>query len=77
MSRNSTPGSPAGRPAAPSGHRARSFDYPKTDELNENTLDPALATTPGHGAVGVFQAPRAVARRVPPADPVTRRASPA
>ncbi|MEV4809232.1 ATP-binding protein [Micromonospora avicenniae] len=77
MSRNSTPGSPAGRPAVPSGHRARSFDYPETDELDENTLDPALATTPGHGGVGVFQAPRPVARRVPPTDPVTRRATPA
>ncbi|MER7439274.1 ATP-binding protein [Micromonospora avicenniae] len=77
MSRNSTPGSPAGRPAAPSGHHARSFDYPETDELDENTLDPALATTPGHGGVGVFQAPRPVARRVPPADPVTRQATPA
>ncbi|TDC28594.1 hypothetical protein E1211_27675, partial [Micromonospora sp. 15K316] len=77
MSRNSTPGSPAGRPAAPGSHRARSFDYPEADELDENALDPALATSPGHGGVGVFQAPRPLARRNPPADPVTRRATPA
>ncbi|MFI7548752.1 ATP-binding protein [Micromonospora sediminimaris] len=69
MSRSATPGSPAGRPAAPHGNRARSFDYPESDERDEATLDPALATTPGHGSVGVFQAPRPSQRRAVPADP--------
>ncbi|MEV4202848.1 hypothetical protein AB0J32_31475, partial [Micromonospora globbae] len=72
MSRSSTPGSPAGRPAAPGGHRARSFDYAEADELDEATLDPALATSPGHGGVGVFQAPRPVVRRTPPGAPSSR-----
>ncbi|MEU6074970.1 ATP-binding protein [Micromonospora sp. NPDC047074] len=63
MSRSSTPGSPAGRPVAPLGNRARSFDYPNDPEADEATLDPALATRPGHGGVGVFQAPRPVQRR--------------
>ncbi|RKF25849.1 ATP-binding protein [Micromonospora globbae] len=72
MSSSSTPGSPAGRPAAPGGHRARSFDYAEGDELDEATLDPALATSPGHGGVGVFQAPRPVVRRTPPGAPSSR-----
>ncbi|MFF5053343.1 ATP-binding protein [Micromonospora sp. NPDC000663] len=67
MSRASTPGSPAGRPGAPAGHRAQSFDY--TEDEDEVALDPALVTSPGHGAVGVFQAPRPVSRRTPPAEP--------
>ncbi|MEV4762737.1 ATP-binding protein [Micromonospora chokoriensis] len=67
MSRSSTPGPPAGRPAVPPGHRAQSFDY--TDDEDEVALDPALVTSPGHGAVGVFQAPRPVPRRTPPAEP--------
>ncbi|MDG4761576.1 ATP-binding protein [Micromonospora sp. WMMD710] len=67
MSRSSTPGSPAGRPGAPAGHRAQSFDYAEGDD--EVALDPALVTSPGHGAVGVFQAPRPVSRRTPPAEP--------
>nr|WP_201749170.1 hypothetical protein [Micromonospora acroterricola] len=67
MSRSSTPGSPAGRPAVPTGHRAQSFDY--IDSEDEVALDPALVTSPGHGAVGVFQAPRPVSRRTPPAEP--------
>ncbi|MEH1027981.1 ATP-binding protein [Micromonospora profundi] len=67
MSRSSTPGSPAGRPAVPAGHRTQSFDY--TDAEDEVALDPALVTSPGHGAVGVFQAPRPVTRRTPPAEP--------
>ncbi|MEV4658976.1 ATP-binding protein [Micromonospora sp. NPDC049301] len=67
MSRSSTPGSPAGRPAAPAGHRAQSVDY--TDPEDEVALDPALVTSPGHGSVGVFQAPRPVPRRTPPAEP--------
>ncbi|MCO1596749.1 ATP-binding protein [Micromonospora sp. RHAY321] len=67
MSRSSTPGSPAGHPAGPAGHRAQSFDY--TDTEDEVALDPALVTSPGHGAVGVFQAPRPVPRRTPPAEP--------
>ncbi|MCW3840954.1 ATP-binding protein [Micromonospora yasonensis] len=58
MSRSSTPGSPAGRPAGPHGNRARSFDYPQDEEADEVVLDPALATSPGHGRVGVFQPPR-------------------
>ncbi|MEH0930597.1 ATP-binding protein [Micromonospora sp. CPCC 205558] len=66
MSRSSTPGSPAGRPGAPTGHRAHSFDYTDDDEV---ALDPALVTSPGHGAVGVFQAPRPVPRRTPPVEP--------
>ncbi|MFI5926217.1 ATP-binding protein [Micromonospora sp. NPDC051543] len=69
MSRSSTPGSPAGRPAVPASHRAQSFDYPETED--DVALDPALVTSPGHGAVGVFQAPRPVARRTPPAEPST------
>ncbi|NJC15824.1 hypothetical protein F4558_005650 [Micromonospora profundi] len=67
MSRSSTPGSPAGRPAVPAGHRTQSLDY--TDAEDEVALDPALVTSPGHGAVGVFQAPRPVTRRTPPAEP--------
>ncbi len=67
MSRSSTPGSPAGRPGAPAGHRAHSFDY--TEDEDEVALDPALVTSPGHGAVGVFQAPRPIPRRTPPAEP--------
>ncbi|NLU80271.1 hypothetical protein HCA58_18175 [Micromonospora sp. HNM0581] len=69
MSRSTTPGSPAGRPAAAHGNRARSFDYPESGEVDESTLDPALATTPGHGGVGVFQAPRPAQRRPAPAEP--------
>ncbi|MER7334564.1 MULTISPECIES: ATP-binding protein [unclassified Micromonospora] len=69
MSRSSTPGSPAGRPGAPRGNRARSFDYADEPERDEVALDPALVTTPGHGGVGVFQAPRPVQRRTPPVDP--------
>ncbi|MEV2241832.1 ATP-binding protein [Micromonospora sp. NPDC049891] len=71
MSRSATPGSPAGRPAAPHGNRARSFDYPESGELDETALDPALATTPGHGSVGVFQAPRPPQRRAVPAEPTS------
>ncbi|MFI6065979.1 ATP-binding protein [Micromonospora sp. NPDC051227] len=67
MSRSSTPGSPAGRPGAPVGHRSHSFDY--TEDEDEVAPDPALVTSPGHGAVGVFQAPRPVPRRTPPAEP--------
>ncbi|MEU7848707.1 ATP-binding protein [Micromonospora parva] len=69
MSRSSTPGSPASRPGAPAGHRAHSFDY--TEDEDEVALDPALVTSPGHGAVGVFQAPRPVPRRTQPAEPST------
>ncbi|WBB74086.1 ATP-binding protein [Micromonospora sp. WMMD1128] len=71
MSRSSTPGSPAGRPARPSGNRARSFDYPPDEELDEVVLDPALVTSPGHGRVGVFQPPRPLAPRgAEPREPV-------
>ncbi len=69
MSRSSTPGSPAGRSAAPHGNRARSFDYPQSADPEDASLDPALATTPGHGSVGVFQAPRPPQRRSAPAEP--------
>ncbi|SCL21013.1 AAA-like domain-containing protein [Micromonospora nigra] len=70
MNRSSTPGSPAGRPTAPHGNRARSFDYPDLpDPDDETALDPALATSPGHGAVGVFQAPRPAPLRTPPTEP--------
>ncbi|MFE9692055.1 ATP-binding protein [Micromonospora sp. NPDC005806] len=65
MSRSSTPGSPAGPPAGPYGNRARSFDYPPDEELDEVVLDPALATSPGQGRVGVFQPPRPTAPRPP------------
>ncbi|MGK5522715.1 ATP-binding protein, partial [Micromonospora sp. URMC 107] len=68
MNRSSTPGSPAGRPAVPHGNRARSFDYPDNPEADEVALDPALVTSPGHGGVGVFQAPRPAPRRTPPAE---------
>ncbi|MFD2766676.1 ATP-binding protein [Micromonospora eburnea] len=70
MSRSSTPGSPAGRSAGPPGNRARSFDYPPDEELDEVALDPALATSPGHGRVGVFQPPRPAGPR--PAGPEQR-----
>ncbi|SCE73433.1 AAA-like domain-containing protein [Micromonospora viridifaciens] len=63
MSRSSTPGSPAGRPADPYGNRARSFDYPQDEDPDEVALDPALVTSPGHGRVGVFQPPRPVTPR--------------
>ncbi|SCL14740.1 AAA-like domain-containing protein [Micromonospora rhizosphaerae] len=63
MNRSSTPGSPAGPHAAPHGNRARSFDYPEDEELDEVALDPALVTSPGHGAVGVFQPPRPASGR--------------
>ncbi|MEU2613283.1 ATP-binding protein [Micromonospora sp. NPDC007271] len=63
MSRSSTPGSPAGRPADQYGNRARSFDYPQDEEPDEVALDPALVTSPGHGRVGVFQPPRPVTPR--------------
>ncbi|PZF95651.1 hypothetical protein, partial [Micromonospora deserti] len=69
MSPSSTPGPPAGRPATPRGNRARSFDYADIDEQDDAALDPALVTTPGHGAVGVFQAPRPAPHRTPPATP--------
>ncbi|MFG1891748.1 ATP-binding protein [Micromonospora sp. NPDC049051] len=69
MNRSSTPGSPAGRPAVPHGNRARSFDYVDDPEADEVALDPALVTSPGHGGVGVFQAPRPAPRRTPPAEP--------
>ncbi|WBB66038.1 ATP-binding protein [Micromonospora sp. WMMD812] len=76
MSRSSTPGSPAGRPTVPDSHRARSFDYPDAEGLDEAVLDPALATSPGHGGVGVFQAPRPVPRRPAPAEPGPTAESP-
>nr|WP_319461591.1 ATP-binding protein [Micromonospora sp. RTP1Z1] len=67
MNRSSTPGSPAGGHAGPPGDRARSFDYPEAEELDEVALDPALATSPGHGRVGVFQPPRPTPPRGPSA----------
>ncbi|MCZ7434963.1 ATP-binding protein [Micromonospora sp. WMMC241] len=71
MSRSSTPGSPAGRPAGPPGHRARSFEYADVEEADEVVLDPALVTSPGHGRVGVFQPPRPLAARgAEPREPV-------
>ncbi|GGS03078.1 hypothetical protein GCM10010169_54730 [Micromonospora fulviviridis] len=70
MSRSSTPGPPAGRPAGPYGNRARSFDYPADEELDEVTLDPALVTSPQHGRVGVFQPPRPLAPRGEQREPV-------
>ncbi|MEV0001331.1 ATP-binding protein [Micromonospora sp. NPDC050980] len=71
MSRSSTPGSPAGRPAGSPGHRARSFDYPADEEVDEVVLDPALVTSPGHGRVGVFQPPRPLPPRgAEPREPV-------
>ncbi|MCI4063127.1 ATP-binding protein [Micromonospora sp. R77] len=63
MNRSSTPGSPAGRQVGPHGNRARSFDYPTDEELDEVELDPALLSAPGHGRVGVFQPPRPTAQR--------------
>ncbi|HEX7744719.1 MAG TPA: hypothetical protein VF462_05600, partial [Micromonosporaceae bacterium] len=65
MSRSSTPGSPAGSHAGPYGNRARSFDYPEAEELDEVALDPALVTSPGQGRVGVFQPPRPAPDRAP------------
>ncbi|WBB78859.1 ATP-binding protein [Micromonospora sp. WMMD882] len=71
MSRAATPGPshPAGQHAAPRGHRARSFDYPDPGPGDEMSLDPALVTSPGHGGVGVFQAPRPARGRPAPAGP--------
>ncbi|MET7669211.1 ATP-binding protein [Micromonospora luteifusca] len=69
MSRSSTPGSSAGHPAVPASHRAQSYGYTGAEDEDEVALDPALVTSPGHGAVGVFQAPRPVPRRTPPAEP--------
>ncbi|XTZ13805.1 ATP-binding protein [Micromonospora echinospora] len=68
MNRSSTPGQshPAGQQSVPHGHRARSFDYPTEEPSGEVSLDPALATSPGHGGVGVFQAPRPVRGRPTP-----------
>ncbi|MEV0805625.1 ATP-binding protein [Micromonospora sp. NPDC050200] len=72
MSRSSTPGLPAGRHSATHGNRAQSLDYPEEEVRGEETYDPALVTSPGHGGVGVFQAPRpANGRGVPPAEPST------
>ncbi|MFG1742227.1 ATP-binding protein [Micromonospora chalcea] len=65
MSRSSTPGPPAGRPAGPNGNRQRSFDYPPDEDLDEVVLDGALVTSPGHGRVGVFQPPRPITPREP------------
>ena len=65
MSRSSTPGSPAGRPAGPNGNRQRSFDYPPDEDLDEVVLDGALVTSPGHSRVGVFQPPRPITPREP------------
>ncbi|MEU4566365.1 ATP-binding protein [Micromonospora sp. NPDC023956] len=70
MNRSSTPGQPhpAAHQSGPHGHRARSFDYPSEEQSGEVSLDPALAASPGHGGVGVFQAPRPVrGRPTPPA----------
>ncbi|MGK5442827.1 ATP-binding protein [Micromonospora sp. URMC 105] len=70
MSRSSTPGLPAGRHSAPHGNRARSLDYPDEEARDEQPYDPALVTSPGHGGVGVFQAPRPTnGRGVPPVEP--------
>ncbi|MFG2063404.1 ATP-binding protein [Micromonospora sp. NPDC048871] len=71
MSRSSTPGSPAGRSTAPHGNRARSFDYPQSEESEDASLDPALVTAPGHGGVGVFQAPRPPQRLAVPGEPAS------
>ncbi|MEH0934396.1 ATP-binding protein [Micromonospora sp. CPCC 205543] len=72
MSRSSTPGYPAGRHNAPHGNRARSFDYPAEEVGDEEIHDPALVASPGHGGVGVFQAPRpAPGRPVPPTEPAS------
>ncbi|GGM30043.1 ATP-binding protein [Micromonospora yangpuensis] len=70
MNRPSTPGYPAGHRAAPSGNRARSFDYPQDESVGDDPAgDPALTTGPGQGGVGVFQAPRPTPHR-PPRTPV-------
>ncbi|MBY8873202.1 hypothetical protein K7640_15305, partial [Micromonospora sp. PLK6-60] len=66
MNRSSTPGSPAGRHAGPRVNRARSIDYTEEEQPDETALVPG----PGHGRVGVFQAPRpGPARPVEPAGP--------
>ncbi|WDZ85707.1 ATP-binding protein [Micromonospora cathayae] len=79
MSRSATPGPsyPAGHHTAPHGHRARSFDYPDDGSPDEVSLDPALATSPGHGGVGVFQAPRPVRGRPTPSGPEPATPAPA
>ncbi|MEV0152607.1 ATP-binding protein [Micromonospora sp. NPDC050686] len=66
MNRSSTPGSPAGRHAGPRVNRARSIDYTEEEQVDETALVPG----PGHGRVGVFQAPRPSPQRpVEPAAP--------
>ncbi|WP_416902103.1 hypothetical protein [Micromonospora echinospora] len=69
MNRSSTPGQsyPAGHQGVPHGHRARSLDYPSEESSGEVSLDPALATSAGHGGVGVFQAPGRSGGRPTPA----------
>lgn len=71
MSRSWTPGSPypAGQSAIPPGNRARPFDYPDGEPVDERVLDPALITSPGDGGVGVFEAPRPVHGRATPEAP--------
>ncbi|WP_025617423.1 ATP-binding protein [Salinispora cortesiana] len=63
MSSHYAPGPPAGQPAATQGDTAQSVGY--APELEEAHHDPARATSPGHGGVGVFQAPRPLQQRTP------------
>ncbi|ABP56727.1 ATP-binding protein [Salinispora tropica] len=63
MSSHYAPGPPAGQPAASSGDSTQSYGY--AAELDEARHDPARATSPGHGGVGVFQAPRPLHQRTP------------
>ncbi|WP_019869887.1 ATP-binding protein [Salinispora oceanensis] len=63
MSSHYAPGSPAGQSAATQGDAAQSVGY--AAELEEAHHDPTRATSPGHGGVGVFQAPRPLQQRTP------------
>uniref|UniRef100_A8M8H0 AAA domain-containing protein n=1 Tax=Salinispora arenicola (strain CNS-205) TaxID=391037 RepID=A8M8H0_SALAI len=65
MSLPHPPGTPAGQPAASEGNGTQPGSYANSTGLDESLLDPALATSPGHGGVGVFQAPRPLQQRAP------------
>ncbi|MFK3981698.1 ATP-binding protein [Micromonospora sp. NPDC050397] len=78
MTRPATPGSahPAEGPAAPRGNGTRPISYAEPDLGEDETVNDALAATPGNGGVAVFQAPQP-GRNRPAATGPTAAASPA
>jgi hypothetical protein len=76
MTPPSTPGSsrPVGMPAGTRGNGARPSDYPLSDHDDDALEDDGdLVTSPDHGAVAVFQAPKpARGRPTPPPPPGAR-----